>query len=265
MKAKANGVMLAYDLSGPAAAPAVVLHHPLAANRTFWDDLAGTLGRSYRVLRLDARGHGESEAPTGAYSFETLAQDVVALMDAAGIERATFLGLSMGGMVGQYLGLLHARRFNSLILVATTSRVPKDFGPVWDARIKAVSEKGMASQVEESMPRWMSAKAIAGNHPAIAGLKAMIRNTPPAGYIGWAGAIRNLDVTDRLKSIGLPTLVVSGELDPSTPPAAGDTIHKQIKGSQFAVMPGVAHMMSAEAPEAFHALVRPFIDRHAGR
>lgn len=265
MKAKVNGVTLAYDVSGGADSPAVVLHHPLAANRSFWDDLTGRLQRSYRVLRLDARGHGESEAPKGVYSFDTLAKDVVALMDHAGIEKATFLGLSMGGMIGQYLGLDHAKRFNGLILVATSSRVPKEAGPVWDVRIKAVKEKGMASQVEDSMPRWMSGKAIANNHPAIPGLKAMIRNTPPAGYMGWAGAIRTLDLTDRLKAITVPTLVVSGELDPSTPPAAGETIHKQIPGSKFAVMPGVAHMMSAEAPEAFHAIVRPFIDLHAGR
>jgi 3-oxoadipate enol-lactonase len=265
MNARVNGISLAYDLAGAEGRPAVVLHHPLAANRFFWDDLAHRLGHDYRVLRLDARGHGESDAPTGPYSFETLAQDVVALMDHARIERACFLGLSMGGMVGQYLGLGHAARFNSLILVATSSRVPKDFGPVWDARIKAVSERGMASQVEDSMPRWMSAKAIAAGHPAIPGLKAMIRNTPPAGYIGWAGAIRNLDLTDRIKAIRLPTLVVSGELDPSTPPAAGQAIHGAIPGSKFVVMTGVAHMMSSEAPEAFHAIVRPFIDLHAGR
>ena len=262
MKAKINGIELAYELSGPEGGAAVVLHHPLATNHSFWDDLTARLSSRFRVLRFDARGHGQSEAPRGPYAFETLAGDVLGLMDHVAIANACFLGLSMGGMVGQMLGLEHAHRFSSLILASTTSRVPPEFGAIWDERIKTVRERGMASQVEESMPRWVSPQAIASGHGAIPGLKAMIRNTPPEGYCGWAGAIRTLDITDRLKAIRLPTLVVVGELDPSTPVAASQTIARAIPGSELVIMKGVAHMMSSEVPEEFHAHVRPFLERH---
>ena len=123
MKSTVNGIAINYELSGAADGPAVVLHHPLATNLSCWDELTAALEEKYRVLRLDARGHGQSDAPAGAYTFETLAKDVVDLMTACGIEKASFLGLSMGGMVGQYLGLLHPERFKCLLLVSTSSRI----------------------------------------------------------------------------------------------------------------------------------------------
>src|SRR5262245_52234404 len=108
MQATINGIRMNYDVAGAEGAPVVVLHHPLASNLTMWDELTPALvDKKYRVVRFDARGHGQTEAPKGPYTFETLAADVVALMDHLKIKKADFLGLSMGGMVGQYLGLLH--------------------------------------------------------------------------------------------------------------------------------------------------------------
>ena len=148
MQASINGIRMNYDVSGAESAPVVVLHHPLATNLTIWDELTPALTGKYRVVRFDARGHGQTEAPKGPYTFETLAADVVALMDHLKINKADFLGLSMGGMVGQYLGLLHADRFSTLQLVSTSSRVPDEAKHLWVDRVKVAREKGMASQVE---------------------------------------------------------------------------------------------------------------------
>jgi 3-oxoadipate enol-lactonase len=263
MKATVNGIAINYDLSGPDGAPAVVLHHPLATNLTCWDELTAALSPRYRVLRLDARGHGRTDAPTGAYSFETLAKDVVDLMTHCGIRKASFLGLSMGGMVGQYLGLLHPDRFHNLCLVSTSSRIPAEAQPIWKQRIANAKAGGMASQVEAAMQRWVSPRALAENQNLVKRLTGMIEATPVDGYIGWCHAISGLDVTDRLGAIRQPTRVIVGEIDPATPVAAAQAIHAAIPGSDLVVVPGVSHMLHNEEPELFHSHVVPFLDAHA--
>jgi 3-oxoadipate enol-lactonase len=264
MKATVNGIAINYDLSGPDGAPAVVLHHPLATNLTCWDELTAALTPRYRVLRLDARGHGKSAAPKGAYTFETLAKDVVDLMTHCGIGKASFLGLSMGGMVGQYLGLLHSDRFHNLCLVSTSSRVPAEAAPIWEQRITNSKASGMASQVEAAMQRWVSPRALAENQNLVKRLTGMIEATPVDGYIGWCHAIGGLNVTDRLGAIRLPTRVIVGELDPATPVAAAQAIHQAIPGSDLVIVPGVSHMLHNEEPELFHSHVLPFLKAHAG-
>lgn len=265
MKSTVNGIAINYELSGAADGPAVVLHHPLATNLTCWDELATALEEKYRVLRLDARGHGQSDAPVGAYTFETLAKDVVDLMTACGMEKASFLGLSMGGMVGQYLGLLHPERFNCLLLVSTSSRVPDEAQPIWDQRIAAVRSEGMASQVDGAMQRWVSPRALKENAALVERLRKMILATPVDGYLGWCQAIRGLSVTSRLGAIKLPTRVIVGEIDPATPIAASQAIHEAIPGSDLVIVPGVSHMLHNEEPELFHSHVLPFLDAHAGK
>jgi 3-oxoadipate enol-lactonase len=265
MKSTVNGIDINYELSGAADGPVVVLHHPLATNLTCWDELTAALEADYRVLRLDARGHGKSDAPAGPYTFETLAKDVVELMTACGVEKASFLGLSMGGMVGQYLGLLHPERFNSLILVSTSSRIPDEAKPLWDQRIAAVKTGGMASQVDAAMQRWVSPRALSENAALVDRLRKMIMATPIDGYVGWCQAIQGLNVTDRLGAIRLPTRVIVGEIDPATPVAASEAIHKAIPGSELVIVPGVSHMLHNEEPELFHSHVLPFLDAHAGK
>ncbi len=261
MQASINGIRMTYDVSGAESAPVVVLHHPLATNLTMWDEITPTLTGKYRVVRFDARGHGQTEAPKGPYTFETLAADVVALMDHLKIKKADFLGLSMGGMVGQYLGLLHASRFSSLQLVSTSSRVPDEAKHLWVDRVVVAREKGMASQVEPAMGRWITEENR--KKPAlVARLSKMIETTPLEGYAGWCECIRGLNVTDRLKAITLPTRVIVGKADPATPVAASEAIHREIKGSDLVIMPNVSHMLCAEDPPAFHKPVLEFLAKH---
>ncbi len=261
MQATINGIGMNYDVAGGESAPVVVLHHPLATNLTMWDELTPVLAGKYRVVRFDARGHGQTEAPKGPYTFETLAADVVALMDHLKINKADFLGLSMGGMVGQYLGLLHADRFSTLQLVSTSSRVPDEAKPLWVDRVTVAREKGMASQVEPAMGRWITAENR--KKPAlVARLSKMIETTPLEGYAGWCQCIHGLNVTDRLKGITLPTRVIVGQGDPATPVAAAETIHREIKGSDLVIIPDTSHMLCAEDPAAFHKPVLEFLAKH---
>jgi 3-oxoadipate enol-lactonase len=262
MKARIRDIGFKYEIVGPATAPAVVLHHPLATNLGTWDALTAQLTPHYRVLRFDARGHGRSDAPTGAYDLEGLAADVIGLMDHAGIDRAHFLGLSMGGMIGQVLGIAHASRFHSLTLVSTSSRVPPEARQIWLDRIANAPKTGMAGTVETALGRWLTAANRADRPDLVARLTGMMLSTPVDGYIGWCHAISKLNLTDRLSAIRLPTLVVVGADDPATTPAAAEVIHKGIAGSKLIVMPGVSHMLQEEDPAAFHAHVLPFLAAH---
>jgi 3-oxoadipate enol-lactonase len=264
MQATINGIRMNYEVSGKDGAAPIVLHHPLATNLNIWDELTAALGSRYRVVRFDARGHGKTEATKAPYNFETLTADTIGLMDHLEIERAHYLGLSMGGMVGQYVGLMHPKRVHDLILVSTSSRVPPEGQGLWDERIKTVREKGMTSQPEGSMQRWLAA-ANRKKPELVARLSKMIEATPADGFMGWGGAIRNLNITDRLKTITLPTRVIVGAEDPATPPAAAEAIHREIKGSDLIVMPGLSHMLCAEEPAGFHKHVIEFLDKHPAK
>jgi 3-oxoadipate enol-lactonase len=259
MKAIINNIVINYEVSGPETGTPVVLHHPLATHLGTWDALTASLNKTYRVIRFDARGHGASAAPPGPYTFETLAADVIAVMDHVGAKKAHYLGLSMGGFVGQYLGLLHPERLHSLSLVSTSSATPAAGQALWDERIKNSLELGMGSVVDGAMQRWVAPSVIAGKPGLVQRLKTMITETPAPGYAGWCGAIRHLNITDRIAAIKLPTLVVVGALDPATPPAAAEVIHKQIAGSKLVIMPGVSHMLQEVEPAAFASVVVPFL------
>jgi 3-oxoadipate enol-lactonase len=263
MQATINGIGINFEIAGHQSAPLVILHHPLATNLSIWDELAAALEPRYRVIRFDARGHGKSEAPKGAYAFETLAADVIGLMDHLKVSKARYLGLSMGGFVGQYLGLLHPDRFHSLCLVSTSSNMASLGREIWDERITIVERRGMtASVVNGALARWLARDTLEKKPALVARLRAMIEATPPDGYVGWCHAIRALNVTSRIKAIRLPTQIIAGALDPATPPAAARVIHREIEGSELVVIPGVSHMLNVEAPETFHAHVIPFLAAH---
>ena len=262
MMIKTNGINFNVSVTGAKTATPVVLHHPLATNLTCWQELTAALKDQYRVISFDARGHGSSDAPQGPYTFETLAQDVVAVMDELKIAKAHYLGLSMGGMVGQYLGLLHPGRFHTLTLVSTASHTPAAGAAIWDERIRNAGTLGMHSVVDGAMARWVAPAVLTERPALVERLKTMIVTTPPTGYIGWCEAIRHLDVTSRLKAITLPTCVIVGALDPATPPAASEVIQREIKGAELVVMPGVSHMLHNEDPDAFAGHVKTFLAKH---
>lgn len=258
-KIRVNGVELAYRIDGaPRTAPWVVMSHSLACDHAMWDPQMAAL-RDFRVLRFDTRGHGASEAPIGQYTMDQLAADAHALLDALGIERFHFVGLSMGGMIGQQLALRIPRRMATLTLADTTSRYPAAARPVWEERIAMVRAQGMNTLVPTTLERWFTAPFRDNQIDVVAGIAARIRATPVAGYIGCAHAISRIDLTARLPTIACPTLVIVGADDPGTPPAMAEEIVRAIEGSRLEVIPAAAHLSNIEQPARFNALLRNFL------
>ena len=263
MKLTANGISIHFTLNGPAGAPVVTLSHSLATDLAMWEPQVAALASRFRVLRYDTRGHGGTDAPVGAYSLDQLAEDARALLGELGIERTHFVGLSMGGMIGQTLALKHPEMFRSLVLCDTSSRVPPEARPTWDERIRAAEGQGMEPLVEPTIGRWFTPSFIAGHPEVVEPIRAMIRRTPPQGFAGCGHAIKMLDLTDQLHRIGTPTQVVVGEDDPGTPVAASRAIHERIRGSELVILPSAAHLSNIEQPEAFTHAVLAFLGRQA--
>ena len=231
MKLRVNGINVNYTLEGPATGPVVTLSNSLASNLSMWEPQLPVLTSRFRVLRYDTRGHGDTDAPAGPYTLKELTEDTRALLQALGITRTHFIGLSMGGMIGQLLALQHPELLQSLTLCDTMSRVPTEAQSMWEERIRAAQNQGMEPLVEPTIARWFTAP-FREQRPEVAHqVRAMIRFTPVAGYIGCCHAIAALNLTDRLKAISVPTLIIVGEDDPGTPVAASRTMHEQIKGS----------------------------------
>ncbi|MGH7312897.1 MAG: 3-oxoadipate enol-lactonase, partial [Candidatus Rokuibacteriota bacterium] len=250
-----------YALEGPATAPVVIVSHSLAAHLGMWEPQVAALTRTFRVLRYDTRGHGGTEVTPGAYTLDQLAADALGLLDALDIERAHWLGLSLGGMIGQTLALKAPGRLRSLVLCDTTSRVPSEAKPLWEGRIRTAEAQGMEPLVEPTIERWFTAPFRQRRPEVIDRVRTMIRETDPRGYAGCCHAIAALDLTDRLSAIRLPALVVVGEDDLGTPVAAARTMHEHIKGSELVVIPAAAHLSNIEQPEAFSNAVVKFLGR----
>ena len=262
MKITANGISINYQVEGPASSPVVTLSHSLATNLSMWDPQARALASRYRVVRFDTRGHGGTDAPAGAYALEQLAEDARALLRALGIARTHFIGLSMGGFIGQLLALTHPEMLQGLVLCDTTSRVPPEAGPMWDERIRVAQTQGMEPHVEPTIGRWFTAPFMEQHAEVVNPVRAIIRGTHPQGYIGCCHAIAALDLTDRLGGIRIPTLVIVGEDDPATPVAASRTIHERIKGSELVILKSASHLSNLEQAEAFNRVVTTFLARH---
>jgi len=259
MKITANGISINYTLEGPASAPVVTLSHSLATNLSMWDPQMPVLTSRYRVLRYDTRGHGGTDAPEGPYSLEMLAEDVRALLQALGIARTHFIGLSMGGFIGQILALKYPQMLHGLILCDTSSRVPPEAKPTWEERIKVTRTQGMEPHVESTIGRWFTAPFQEKRAEVVDRVRPMIRATSPRGYIGCCQAIAVLDLADRLHAISAPTLIIVGEDDPGTPVAASRTIHERIKGSELVILKSASHLSNIEQPEAFNRAVSTFL------
>ena len=262
MRASVNGIEIDYQLDGPAGAAVVMLSHSLAATREMWKPQLPALTKDYRVLNYDMRGHGRSSAPAGPYSFAMLAADAVALLDHLEIPRVAFVGLSIGGMIGQHLAIHHADRLRCAVLCSTTSALPAAARPVWDERIAAVEAGGMATQAASTLERWFTGPYRAAHPDVMEWIGGMIRSTPAAGFVGCGRAIQGLDITAELPKIRLPVLVLPGEKDPGTPPAMSEVIHRALPGSEYAVVPDAAHLANIEQAGEFTRIVTGFLARY---
>lgn len=263
MKLTANGIEIHYTITGDG--PVVTLSHSLGCNLSMWDDQVKALSRHYRVLDFDTRGHGHSGAPPGPYSLEQMAEDLRGLLAGLGITETHFVGLSMGGMIGQVFALAYPAQVKSLVLCDTTSRYPGDVWSVWAERIKTVQEKGMEPLVGPTLERWFTAGLLERRKDVTDKVRAMLLTTPPQGYIGCCHAIPKINVTDRLGAIRCPALVIVGEEDPGTPVAMAKTMHAALPSAELAILRSAAHLSNMEQPEEFTRVLVRFLDRVTGR
>jgi 3-oxoadipate enol-lactonase len=238
---------------------AVVLAHAIGCDHRMWEDLVPILARQFRVLAFDLRGHGKSPVPKRPYSLEGMAADIVAALDHRAVGKAHWVGLSMGGMVGQAFALEHAQRLGRLVLANTTSSYGEEGRKMWEARAKTVAEGGLVAIKEMVMGRYFS-DDFRERHPEVVAKTARrFLATPVEGYLGCCDAIRELDFTADLPRIHARTLVIGGEHDAGTPPAMQEAIANRIPGARLAVIAGAAHLSAVENPAEFGALVRDFL------
>ena len=240
---------LHFELHGPANLPVLVLSHSLGLSTVMWDPIMPRVTERFRVLRYDHRGHGASPAPHGPYEIADFGRDLVRLLDRLQLERVSFCGLSLGGMVGQWLGAHAPERVDHLVLCCTAPRMlkPEDF----TARGAAVRAKGMAPIVDQAIGRWFSADFIAGRPDAIAPLRSALLSVNVDGYAATCDAIAAMDQRKDLSRIKAPTLVLAGGADVVTAPDQAEQMARAIPGAEVVVLPGAPHIACVEQPEAF--------------
>jgi 3-oxoadipate enol-lactonase len=259
MLIRANGIQMNYELSGKKEAPFALLSHSLGSSLLMWNPQRKVLESYFQVLRYDIRGHGKTEAPPGAYTLELLGEDAVALLDVLEIEKVHWIGLSMGGMIGQSVSLNYPRRLKSLALCDTAAAIAPEAQPLWQERIDAVREKGVASQLEPTMERWFTSSFLKLNPYMLEVIRNEFLATPAQGYLGCIYAIRKLNYLDRLSEIKIPTLIMVGEDDPGTPVSASEAMHQVIPNSKLVIIKSARHLSNVEQPEVFNTNLITFL------
>jgi 3-oxoadipate enol-lactonase len=258
--AQTANARLFYRWDGPDRAPVLVLSHALGAHHGMWDANVPVLGRDYRVLRYDHRGHGSSSVSPRPYDIELLARDVLGLLDSLRLGRVSFCGLSMGGMIGMWLGANAGERIERLILANTSAHLASP--DAMNERIAAVTRGGMAAVADTMIERWFTSRFRSAQPAAIARVREMLLATPTEGYIAACLAVRDMDQRKLLARISAPTLVISGLRDPATPPDHAHALRDQITGAKLAELEA-SHVSNIEAAAEFDAAVLRFLKESA--
>ena len=254
---KIGPASLNVSLQGDADAPPLILAHPLGARLEVWNALAPALAQKFRLIRFDARGHGASSVPAGPYTLADLGGDVVALMDGLEVTRAHFLGLSMGGVIGQWLMIFAPDRLNKLVLANTAAHFPDPAG--WNARIRAVRATGMAALAPAIVTRWLSDDFRVARPEAADQIEDMLRESDPRGYAACCAAMRDADLRDAIRSAPpRPALVIVGNADASAPPERGAALAASLPDARLVTLKA-AHLSCVEAETAFLSAVMAFL------
>ena len=257
------GRKIYYDLTGPEAGPVVCFMHSLASDGGMWaEQVPPLLAAGWRVLRLDMRGHGGSDPVTGDYTMAALADDVAAALAALGLRRVHYVGLSIGGMIGQAFAIAHGARLASMMLCDTSPQSPPGAKEAWGPRIEIVKKAGsLVPLADPTMARWFT-DAYKPKHPARwQQIRETIAGTTAAGYLGCAAAIMNFDFVPKLPSLKIPTLVVCGAEDEGTPPAANRRIAELIPGGSYQEIPATRHFPNVERPDVFNRIMMDWLGK----
>jgi 3-oxoadipate enol-lactonase len=255
MFVRAGGLVVHVRVAGPPEAPPLVMLHSLGTSLHVWDAQADTLAANYRVIRPDLRGHGLTGVPDGPYTLAAMAGDVLAVLDALGVAAAHVAGLSIGGAVAQALAAEAPGRVRSLILCDTALAFPPP--TPWRERAATVRAHGMEPLVQPVLARWVTAEFL--DAPEAEGLRAMLRRTAPEGYAGAAEALAVADLTGSTSRLRLPALVLVGEHDLATPPAAARALQAAIPGAELVQLAGAAHIPTMQRPAEVTAAIAGFL------
>jgi 3-oxoadipate enol-lactonase len=254
-----DGTSIAWRSHGPTERPALVLLHSLGMDSTMWAPQLATLAGPFRVVVMDMRGHGRSDAPPGPYTMAELALDVLAVADAAGLERFHLCGLSIGGQMALWLAVHRPERLRSLVLADTAARIGSETS--WTQRMDAVRAGGMASIAEGVLANWFSDSFSSTDPERYAAARERLLSTSAQGYIGCCWALATSDLGPRLKAVNVPTLVVTGSADKPTPPSQARRLRDGISGSELAIIEGAAHISNLDAAVRFDRSLVAFLDR----
>jgi 3-oxoadipate enol-lactonase len=252
----ADGCPIHVEVEGPERAPVLMLSNSLGTTLAMWEPQVAPFTRHFRLVRYDRRGHGRSGCPKGPYTMERLGRDVLAVLDGLGIAKINWCGLSMGGMVGQWLGANAPERIERMVLTNTSSYFADK--AAWNERLKLVQEKGIASFAAPNMARWFTKGFIERAPQTVARIQEMFAATPLEGYLACGAAVRDMDHRELLPRIKAPTLVIAGKHDGATPPEANEYISKHIPGAKFALV-DAAHLSNVEQSEAYTDAVLGFL------
>ncbi|MFK7791675.1 MAG: alpha/beta fold hydrolase [Devosiaceae bacterium] len=241
------------------ARPALIFVHAYTCNASLWDGMIARFALHYRCLAIDLPGHGQSDPSDRASEMAYLAQGVLAVLDDAGVAKVHMCGLSIGGMIGQHLGLSHADRMLSLTLACTTGQLAPEAVEVWDGRLETITTKGLWAQIEESIERWYGDGLIADFGPAdLDPIARMIGSTSVAGAVSCGLAVKAHDVLDQLGAITTPTLVLGADRDLSFPPQHPQALADAIAGAQLVMLENAGHLAPVQVPDAFELALRSF-------
>jgi 3-oxoadipate enol-lactonase len=250
-----NDIQLAYSLQGPAGAPVLVLSNSLGTTRSMWAGQA-SLQSDFQLLTYDTRGHGESGVTSGPYTVDLLGRDVLGLLDHLGIDQVAFCGISMGGVIGQWLAINAPGRVKALVVANSAARIGTEQG--WRERAALVREKGMEPIAQASSARWFSSGFLVDHSDVVNSLLNTMRGLSPEGYAACCEALASADLRQEITGIRAPVLVVAGEHDPVTTPADADFIAQHISGAQRIDLP-TSHLSNVEAAELFNQALRSFL------
>lgn len=254
--ARINGVLLHYRLAGPEGAAVVALANSLGTDARIWDGVIARLSSRYRVLSYDKRGHGLSDTPPGDYALNDHVDDLLGLLDHLGIDRLALAGVSVGGLIAQGLALRAPQRLTALVLCDTAPKVGDAAG--WNSRIDTVRNQGLSAIADLVMDRWFSPGFQQQQPDELAGWRNLFLRSDPLGYMATCATLRDTDLTTQIGAIAVPTLVVAGAADRSTPVDLVRSCADSIAGALFEILDGVGHIPSIEQPAALAALMTEF-------
>jgi 3-oxoadipate enol-lactonase len=259
-----QGRNIAYDLVGADNAPTVCITHSLASDGGSWaEQVPSLLQAGFRVLRIDMRGHGGSDPVPGDYTMRALADDVAGVLQTLAIPRVHYIGLSIGGMIGQAFALAYGERLISAMWCDTLPASPKGAQAAWDERINTVRRaNSLAPLADATVERWLNDAFKAKNPGRWQQIRDTVIGTAPAGYLGCCAAILGFDFVPQLPSVRVPLLVVCGSDDPGTPAAENRRLAGLVPGARYEEIPGMKHFPNVEAPEAFNRIMLGRLEAH---